>query len=373
MALDFDGLLMIAVERNASDVHLKVGAPPLLRVDGQLQRLEEMDIVTGGDIFSIVDMLADEQARIDFQKNMEMDVSYMLKDISRFRVNVCMDDGKPRIVIRTVPLVAPQIEELNLPPILARMCSLRNGLVLFTGPTGSGKSTSLAAMIDRINSTRSDHIVTVEDPLEFMHVNKKGIVTQREVGQDTLSFGNALRAALRQDPDVILIGEMRDTETVRTALSASETGHLVLSTLHTVDAVETLHRILEFFEAQQQTQIRNQLASVLRCICSQRILPVAEGTGRVVAAEILIGTRTVREFIQQGRPFKDVVKLIEEGKEQYGMQTFDQSLYDLWKAKKISAEIALQYASSAKDLQLRMQGLTKGQREIGGMDMGIRR
>ena len=359
MALDFDGLLYIAVDNNASDIHLKVGCQPLLRVDGHLHRLEEMDIVTGGDLFSIIDKLADEQARIDFQKTKEMDTSYMLKNVSRFRVNVCMDDGKPRIVMRVVPLVAPQIEELNLPPILARMCTLRNGLVLFTGPTGSGKSTSLAAMIDRINTTRSDHIVTVEDPLEFMHTNKTGIVTQREVGQDTLNFANALRAALRQDPDIILIGEMRDAETVRISLSASETGHLVLSTLHTVDAVETLHRILEFFESQQQTQIRNQLASVLRCICSQRILPLAEGSGRVVAAEILIGTRTVREFIQQGRPFKDIVKLIEEGKEQYGMQTFDQSLFDLWKTQKISTEIAVQYASSAKDLQLRMQGLSR--------------
>ncbi|MCK5863215.1 MAG: PilT/PilU family type 4a pilus ATPase [Candidatus Hydrogenedentes bacterium] len=359
MALDFDGLLYTAVDTDASDIHLKVGCQPLLRVDGHLQRMEEMDIVTGGDLFTIIDRLSDEQARIDFHKNKEMDTSYMLKDVSRFRVNVCMDDGKPRIVMRVVPLVAPQMEELNLPPILARMCSLRNGLILFTGPTGSGKSTSLAAMIDRINATRSDHIVTVEDPLEFMHPNKKGIVTQREVGQDTLNFGNALRAALRQDPDIILIGEMRDSETVRISLSASETGHLVLSTLHTVDAVETLHRILEFFESHQQVQIRNQLASVLRCICSQRILPVAEGSGRIVAAEILIGTRTVREFIQQGRAFKDIVKLISEGKDQYGMQTFDQSLYDLWKTKKITTEIAIQYASSAKDLQLRMQGLSR--------------
>ena len=359
MALDFDGVLYEAVDRKASDIHLKVGCQPLIRIDGHLEKLEELDIVTGGDLFSVVDRLADDQARIKFQQNMEMDTSYMLKDISRFRVNICMDDGKPRLVMRVVPLSAPQIEELNLPPILARMCSLRNGLVLFTGPTGSGKSTSLAAMIDRINSTRTDHIITIEDPLEFVHNNKAGIVTQREVGQDTLNFGNALRAALRQDPDIILIGEMRDAETVKIALSASETGHLVLSTLHTVDAVETLHRILEFFESEQQVQIRNQLASVLRCICSQRILPVAEGTGRVVAAEILIGTRTVREFIQTGRPFKEIVKLIEEGKDQYGMQTFDQSLYDLWKTKRISTETAIQFASSAKDLQLRMQGLTK--------------
>ncbi len=331
----------------------------MLRIDGRLERLEDYEILTGGDAYAIIDAFIDERGRINFQKTMELDTSYMLKGVARFRVNACMDDGKPRIVMRTVPLEAPTLESLHLPPILARICNLRNGLILFTGPTGSGKSTSLAAMIDRINATRTDHIVTVEDPLEFVHFNKQCIITQREVGQDTLTFANALRAALRQDPDVILIGEMRDAETVRTALSASETGHLVFSTLHTVDAVETLHRILEFFEPHQQTQIRNQMASVLRCICSQRILPLAEGAGRVVAAEILIGTRTVREFIQQGRPFKEIVKLIEEGKEQYGMQSFDQALYDLWKAKKISGDMALQFATSAKDLQLRMQGLSK--------------
>ena len=359
MALDFDGVLYEAVDRKASDIHLKVGCQPLVRIDGHLERLEELDIISGGDLFSVIDRLADDQARIKFQQTKEMDTSYMLKELSRFRVNVCMDDGKPRIVMRVVPLSAPEIEELNLPPILSRMCTLRNGLVLFTGPTGSGKSTSLAAMINRINATRTDHIITIEDPLEFVHSNNACIVTQREVGQDTMNFANALRAALRQDPDIILIGEMRDSETVKISLSASETGHLVLSTLHTVDAVETLHRILEFFESEQQVQIRNQMASVLRCICSQRILPVAEGIGRVVAAEILIGTRTVREFIQTGRPFKEIVKLIEEGKDQYGMQTFDQSLYDLWKTKRISAETAIQFASSAKDLQLRMQGLSR--------------
>lgn len=359
MGIDFEDLLRLAVERDASDIHFKVGAPPILRIDGHLERLDGVEEILGGELYTIIDTLIDEQGRLKFQKTMELDTSYMLEGVARFRVNISIDDGKPRIVMRTVPLDPPMLDKLNLPPILSRICNLRNGMALFTGPTGSGKSTSLAAMIDRINSTRTDHIVTVEDPLEFVHFNKKGIVTQREVGQDTLSFSNALRASLRQDPDVILIGEMRDAETVRTALSASETGHLVLSTLHTVDAVETLHRILEFFEPHQQTQIRNQMASVLRCICSQRILPLAEGTGRIVAAEILIGTRTVREFIQQSKPFKEIVKLIEEGNEQYGMQTFDQSLYELWQSKKISGDVALQYASSAKDLQLRMQGLLR--------------
>jgi len=359
MAIDLNELLLLALERNASDLHLKVSSPPVLRIDGRLERLEEYDVVKGGDLFGIIDRVADERLRSAFLETKELDCSYMLPGKARFRVNACMDDGKPRIVMRTVPLGAKTLEELNLPPILSRICGLRNGLVLFTGPTGSGKSTSLASMVDLINATRADHIITIEDPLEFVHSNKLGVITQREVGIDTQSFSNALRAALREDPDVILIGEMRDTETVRTALSASETGHLVLSTLHTVDTVESLHRILEFFNENQHQQIRSQLASVLRCICSQRILPRLDDTGRIPATEVLIGTRTVREFIQAGKPFKEIVKLIEEGKDQYGMQTFDQSLYDLWKAKKISTETALLYASSSKDLQLRMQGVKK--------------
>jgi len=357
MPLDFEAVLRLAVEHNASDIHLKVGSTPILRIDGKLERVSDCDVLRGSDIFAIIERIASDDFLKRFQETMEMDTSYLLKDVAHFRVNACIEDGKPRVVMRTVPLQIKTLEELQLPPILTRLCTLKNGLALFTGPTGSGKSTSLAAMIDRINSTRTDHIVTIEDPLEFIHVNKAGIVTQREVGIDTLSFSNALRASLRQDPDVILIGEMRDSETVQTALSAAETGHFVLSTLHTVDAVETLHRILEFFQENQQMQIRNQLASVLRCICSQRIMPRIDGEGRIVAAEILIGNRTVREFIQQCRPFKEIVKLIEDGASQYGMQTFDQSLYSLWKEKIISKETALLNATSSKDLQLRMQGL----------------
>jgi twitching motility protein PilT len=357
MIFDFEALLRLAVEHNASDIHLKVGSSPILRIDGRLERVEDCEPLRGSDIFAIIDRLASEAFRKGFQETMELDTSYLLKDVARFRVNACIDDGKPRVVMRTVPLHIKSLEELSLPPILTRLCTLQNGLILFTGPTGSGKSTSLAAMIDRINSTRTDHIVTIEDPLEFVHMNKAGIVTQREVGIDTLSFANALRASLRQDPDVILIGEMRDAETVQTALSAAETGHLVFSTLHTVDAVESLHRIFEFFEEHQQIQVRNQLASVLRCICSQRIMPKLDGNGRTVATEILIGNRTVREFIQQHKPFKEIVKLIEEGASQYGMQTFDQSLFSMWKANIISRDIALQFATSAKDLHLRMEGL----------------
>jgi twitching motility protein PilT len=357
MKLSMLDLMKGANEQRASDIHIKVGNPPMYRIDGALKRLES-DELTEDDVQELLTTLASDKDIMKFNKVMELDLSYKYEDIARFRVNVCKDDGETRIVMRLIPIKIMTLEELKLPPILKKLCVLRNGLVLFTGPTGSGKSTSLAAMIDEINETRPDHVITVEDPLEFIHPDKMGIVTQREVGHDTLSFANALRGALRQDPDVILIGEMRDAETVRTALASAETGHLVFSTLHTVDAVETLNRVLEFFEPHQQIQIRKQMASVLRGITSQRIVPLKAGTGRAVAAEILVGTRTVREFIEQGKAFKDIVALIEEGQTQWGMQTFDQALYDLWKAETISPETALQFATSAKDLKLRMQGMS---------------
>lgn len=354
--MTMDELMKGAIDKKASDIHLKTGNPPIYRIDGDLVRLQD-DKLTEEEMMDMLHAIATPADVTKFRKVMELDVSYMLEDVARFRVNVCKDDGDTRIVLRVIPMDILKIDDLGLPPIMKKMCMGQNGLVLVTGPTGSGKSTSLAAMIDEINEKRAVHIITVEDPLEFVHNDKTAIVTQREIGHDTLSFPNALRGALRQDPDVILIGEMRDTETVRTALASAETGHLVFSTLHTVDAVETLNRILDFFEPHQQVQVRKQLASVLRGVVSQRILPMKDGEGRCVAAEILIGTRTVRDFIDQGKGFRDIVKLIEEGYDQYGMQTFDQALYDHWKADHISDQTALLYASSAKDLKLRMQGL----------------
>jgi twitching motility protein PilT len=349
-------LMRGAVERNASDIHLKTDNPPIYRIDGRLERVD--DAVLDED--DIMEMLTDiaEPADMDrFRKMKELDTSCMLDDVARFRVNACMDDGDPRVVMRTIPMDIKPIDDLGLPPVIHKICQLRDGLVLVTGVTGSGKSTSLAAIIDEINESRPSHVVTIEDPLEFVHRDKQAIITQREVGHDTLSFANALRGALRQDPDVILIGEMRDAETVRTALSSAETGHLVFSTLHTVDAVETLNRIMDFFEPHQQTQIRKQLASVIRGVISQRLLPLAGGQGRCLAAEVLIGNRTVRDFIEQGKSFKDIVKLIEEGKEQYGMQTFDQCLFDLVQQEKITPQVALQSATSPRDLKLRLQGM----------------
>ncbi|MBW7863839.1 MAG: PilT/PilU family type 4a pilus ATPase [Candidatus Hydrogenedens sp.] len=346
-----------AVSRRASDIHIKVHNPPIFRVDGALIRMDEEPPLVDEDIRGLLRQVVDDRDVAKFEKLLELDTSYMLEGVARFRINACMDDGHPRVVLRLIPLKIPSLDELGLPPTLKNMCRLKNGLILLTGPTGSGKSTTLAAMIDEINATRPDHIITIEDPLEFMHTDRMGIVTHREVGHDTLSFANALRGALRQDPDIILIGEMRDAETVKTALSSAETGHLVLSTLHTVDAVETLNRLMEFFEPHQQTQIRKQLASVLRCICSQRILPMAKDQGRIVACEVLVGTRTIRDFIDQGKSFKDILGIIEESRDQWGMQSFDQALHILWTKGVITAEVALQNATSAKDLRLRMQGM----------------
>jgi twitching motility protein PilT len=349
-------LMHRAIANRASDIHLKTDNPPIFRVDGELIR-QDGPALTESDIVGMLVSIAKPSDVEKFKKVMELDISYMLEDVARFRVNVCRDDGDTRIVLRVISMQIRDIDSLGLPPVLHSVCKNANGLVLVTGVTGSGKSTTLAAMINEINETRPVHVVTVEDPLEFLHRDKTGIVTQREVGHDTLSFPNALRGALRQDPDVILIGEMRDTETVRTAIASAETGHLVFSTLHTVDAVETLNRILDFFEPHQQTQVRKQLASVLRAVISQRLLPMKEGVGRCVAAEVLIGNPTVREFIEQGRGFKEIVKLIEEGTEQYGMQTFDQALYNLHKGGYITTEVALANASSPRDLKLRIQGL----------------
>lgn len=349
-------LMKECLERKASDIHLKDGNPPILRIDGDLMRLEG-EVLNEEALMAMLNEIASPHDVQKFTKVMELDTSFTLDGVARFRVNACRDDGNTRIVLRAIPLQILNVDSLGLPPVLKKICLGKTGLILVTGPTGSGKSTSLAAMINEINERKPVHIVTIEDPLEFVHGDKKAIITQREVGHDTLSFANALRAALRQDPDVILIGEMRDAETVQTALASAETGHLVFSTLHTVDAVETLNRILDFFEPHQQTQIRKQLASVLRAVISQRLVPLTEGSGRGCAAEILIGTRAVREYIEAGKSFKDIHRLIQEGEDQWEMQTFDSALYKMYKANKITDKVALAFATSANDLKLRIEGL----------------
>jgi len=345
------------LERNASDLHLKTGNPPIYRIDGDLVRLDG-EPLTDTHITEMLKTVLKPEDLEKYRKIKELDTSCMLGDVARFRVNVCCDDGDTRVVMRIIPMQIKKIDELGLPKVLHRICQLANGLCLVTGVTGSGKSTTLAALIDEINETRPVHVVTIEDPLEFLHRDKKAIITQREVGHDTLSFANALRAALRQDPDVILIGEMRDAETVKTALASAETGHLVFSTLHTVDAVETLNRILDFFEPHQQNQIRKQMASVLRAVISQRLLRLKSGSGRCVAAEVLIGTRAVRDFIEQGKSLKEIVRLIEEGHEQHGMQTFDQDLLRLYREGKISDRTAVENATSPNDVLRAIKGFS---------------
>ncbi len=354
--LTMEELLREAIESNASDIHIKTDNPPILRVDGVLRRLE-YEQLSDADVETLLASIVSPKDMAKFAKLMELDTSYTLGSEARFRINACKDDGDKRIVLRLIPMEIKTLGELELPPVLSKVLDQRNGLILVTGPTGSGKSTTLAAMIHEINVTRGAHIVTVEDPLEFLHTDHESIITQREVGHDTLSFANALRGALRQDPDVILIGEMRDSETVRTALASAETGHLVFSTLHTVDAVETLNRLMDFFEPHQQLQIQKQVGSVLRCIVSQRIIPRKEVEGRCVAAEVLIGTRTVRDFIESDKPTKEINALIEDGRAQYGMQTFDQALFDLCTAGTITAQTAMAFATSPKDLKLRFQGM----------------
>ncbi|MCD6288257.1 MAG: PilT/PilU family type 4a pilus ATPase [Candidatus Hydrogenedentes bacterium] len=357
MPVDIAELVRVAKDMNASDIHLKSGTPPTVRVDGLLRPMHDMAPLTESDLdYYLVSICGDEGAK-QFRVRLDSDMNYSIPDVSHLRVNVCLDRGIPRIVLRLIPIDIMSLEQLELPPIIKTITENKNGLAIVTGPTGSGKSTTLAAMIDEINWTRAVHVVTIEDPIEYVHSDKKAIITQRQVGLDTRSFENALRGVLRQDPDVILIGELRDAETMATALSAAETGHLVLSTLHTVDAVETLYRIMDFFPATHQEQIRKQFGSVLRGIISQRLVPRACGEGRIAAVEILVGNSTVRDFILKGSSFSDIVRLMEEGYDRHGMQTFDQALYDLWKEEKITKEVALENSSTARDLQLRMEGM----------------
>jgi twitching motility protein PilT len=293
-----------------------------------------------------------------FKENAEIDMAYGVAGLGRFRVNVFQQRGNVGLVLRVIPTKIRALDELYLPKVVEQICDMPRGLVLVTGITGSGKSTTLAAMVDRINSSRAEHIITIEDPIEFLHRDKKGYVNQREVEVDTPSFGSALRASLRQDPDVILVGEMRDLETIGTALHAAETGHMVFSTLHTLDAVETINRIIAVFPPPEQKQVRMQLATTLRAVVSQRLVKRHDSEGRVPAVEIMINTPFVRECILVPEKTRSIREAIAAGTSQYGMQTFDQSLWDLFQANLISYEIALENASNADDFKLRMEGIS---------------
>src|SRR5512141_176061 len=355
--MHIDDLLRIAMERKASDLHLKVGNFPHIRVDGELVPLSDQPRVSAEDMLNMAFSMMSNRQKQKFKETAELDMAYGVAGLGRFRVNVFQQRGNVGLVLRMIPTKIRSLDELYLPAIVEKICEESRGLVLVTGVTGSGKSTTLAAMIDRINSPRPEHSSTIEDPIEFPHRDKKGFVNQREVEVDTPSFGSALRASLRQDPDVILVGEMRDLETIGTALHAAETGHLVFSTLHTLDAVETINRIIAIFPPPEQKQIRLQLAAVLRAVISQRLVRRIDSEGRVPAVEVMINTAYIRECILVPEKTRAVRDAISAGTSQYGMQTFDQSLWDLFQAGLINYEVALENASNADDFKLRMQGI----------------
>ncbi len=357
MALSVDDLLRRAVETKASDLHLKVGNHPYLRIDGQLGPLTDVPRVTPEEMLSMAFSMMTNRQKQKFKETAELDMAYGVAGLGRFRVNVFQQRGNVGMVLRVIPTKIRSIEELDLPLVCDKICEEQRGLVLVTGTTGSGKSTTLAAMIDRINSTRTDHIITVEDPIEFLHRDKKGFVNQREVEVDTASFSTALRAALRQDPDVILVGEMRDLETIGTALLAAETGHMVFSTLHTLDATETIQRIIAVFPPPEQKQIRLQLAGTLKAVISQRLVRKSDGIGRVPAVEVMISTGYIRDCVINPDKTRMIRDAIAAGTSQYGMQTFDQSLYDLYTRQLITYEEAMSRASNPDEFKLRIQGI----------------
>jgi twitching motility protein PilT len=351
-------LLKIAVEAGASDLHLKVGTYPMMRVRGALVPATEERRLEHDDMVAILDTVLPASHREKLKQNREVDLAYSVMGLGRFRCNTFQQRGTTGMVFRIIPMKVATVDELSLPPVLKTISAEQRGLVLVTGTTGSGKSTTLAAMIDEINSTRTAHIMTVEDPIEYLHRDNRSIINQREIGVDTHSFSHALRSALRQDPDVIMVGEIRDKETADMAVQAALTGHLVFSTLHTLDATETINRIIAVFPPHQQKQIRIQLASVLKAVISQRLIPTADGTGRAPAVEVLISTAFIRDAIVDKEKTHLIHGAISQGTSQYGMQTFDQSIFSLYERKLISYEEALRWASNVDEFKLRTQGIS---------------
>ncbi|MGQ9618610.1 MAG: type IV pilus twitching motility protein PilT [Candidatus Aminicenantia bacterium] len=355
--MNINDLLRIAIEREASDLHLKVGNHPIIRVHGELIPLVELKRIVPEDTIAMAYSIMNTQQKEKFKKNMEIDLAYSVPGLGRFRCNIFYQRGAIGLVLRIIPSKIRTIRELLLPPVLEEICMEKRGLVLVTGTTGSGKTTTLAAMIDYINTNRVEHIITIEDPIEYLHRDKKSIVNQREVGVDTEAFSTALISALREDPDVILVGEMRDYETIETAIVAAETGHLVLSTLHTLDAPETVNRIISVFPPYHQKQVRIQLASVLKAVISMRLLPRTDGNGRVPAVEVMITTPFIKDCIINKEKTHLIREAIKQGVSQYGMQTFDQSLHKLYQAKYITLEEALKWASNPDELKLKIMGI----------------
>jgi len=355
--MDLNQILLEALSQEASDVHIKVGVPPIFRVNGVLKPWNKLKPFDLNDVSKMAFGLMNDWQKERFIKNREVDMGYEVYGLGRFRVNVFQQRGKMRIALRIVPYQIKSLEELHLPPVLSSISLEQRGLILVTGTTGSGKSTTLASMIDIVNNERNCHIITIEDPIEFIHEDKKSIIDQREIGSDTSTFSSALRVALRQDPDVILVGEMRDFETIETALTAAETGHLVMSTLHTLNATETVTRIISVFPPYHQKQVRLQLAGVLKGVISQRLVPRADGIGRVPAVEVLVSTARVRECIIEKDKTNEILDAIARGVTSYGMQSFDQSLMFLLKEGLISYEEALKHCTNPDDFALRVKGI----------------
>src|SRR5512138_2147165 len=356
--MELNEILQVALKAGASDIHLKAGLPPMFRVDGSLVPLRDARRLPPEEVARMGFGLMNEYQRAKYEQTSEVDLAYGVPGLGRFRVNVFQQRGTIGVVLRVIPFKISTIEQLMLPRILEKVAGEQRGLVLVTGTTGSGKSTTLAAMIDHINATETCHIMTIEDPIEFLIRDKRSIVNQREVGVDTMSFGQALKSALRQDPDVILVGEMRDLETIETALTAAETGHLVMSTLHTLDAAETINRIISAFPPYQQKQVRLQLGAVLKGVVSQRLVPRADGKGRVPAIEVLLATARVRELVEDKDRTKEISDAIAQGHMTYGMQTFDQSLMTLLRQNLVSYEEALRQATNPDDFALRVSGIS---------------
>ena len=349
-------LLKAMMEKKASDIHIRAGMAPTFRINGELYRAN-MNPLLPQDIDTMIAEITTEAQRAAFEKNFELDFALGLRDVGRFRINVFRQRGTTSLAIRAIRLETPTFGELNLPAVILDIAMKRRGLILVTGTTGSGKSSLLASMIDHINTHSSVNIITIEDPIEFLYKNNKSIIAQREIGQDTQRFSQALRSSFRQDPDVILIGEIRDKDTMETALSAADTGHLVMSTLHTMNALETVSRIMSFFQPHQHQQIRLVLAGVLVAIVSLRLLPRKDGRGRVPAAEIMINNATIAEYLLYPEKSNNIIGAICEGYSQYGSQSFDQSLLQLLKDDLITFQVARQNASNPDDFELKVKGI----------------
>ena len=350
-------LLKLTVERGASDLLLAVGVPPVIRVDGNLRHLES-EALDPDACRELIYSILTETRKARFEESMELDFSLGVSNLSRFRVNIHMQRGTVAAAIRTIPQKIPVLDDLGLPSVARELCALPRGLVLVTGPTGSGKSTTLAAMIDLINSERSVHIITVEDPIEYLHKHKLSVIEQREVGADTQSFQAALKYVLRQDPDVILIGEMRDLETIASAITAAETGHLVFATLHTTDAAQTVDRMIDVFPSHQQEQIRMQLSTSLQAVLAQQLLVKASGRGRVVAVEVLTGSPAVQSLIREAKTHQLYATM--EASSKAGMQTLDRALVNLYRKGTISYETVLQKAHKKEEMMRVISDVGRG-------------